>query len=203
VLSIVDAIQSLGNQRIDVQAVEVDVLAAATYKWLLGIPGAAVLRVDDRVLDQLVPDRRGWLSVSTPAEAATDAELWPDARRFEVGTPSEAARRVLLPSVELLLEIGDAVVAAHALALTTQLIEVLDRHHLTVLTPRSDAARGAIVSFTTGAATKDAALARALLDRRVVVSRRGAGLRAAPHVTNTSDDIAQFSAVLSEISPLS
>ena len=199
VLSIIDAIQSLGNQQIDVQAAQVDVLAAATYKWLLGIPGAAVLRVDDRVLDQLMPDRRGWLSVTTPSSAATEAELWPDARRFEVGTPSEAARRVLQPSVELLLEIGDDVVAAHALDLTTQLIEVLDRRGLTVLTPREQAHRGAIVSFTSGDETRDAALAKGLLERRVVVARRGAGLRAAPHITNTVDDIQRFEAALDEI----
>ena len=54
-LSIVDAIQGLGQVPVDVTAAGIDVLVAGSYKWLMGIPGTAVLcasaaRLDTRSL---------------------------------------------------------------------------------------------------------------------------------------------------------
>lgn len=197
VVTVIDAIQSLGNQVLDLGVTPVDVVAAATYKWLLGVPGAAVVRIPSTLAGgTLRPDRVGWQSVQGPPGSGPPPPLWDDARRFEVGTPSEAARMTLLPSVELLVEVGMPAVAAHCARLADGLIAAVDAAGYTVLTPRAAARRGAIMSFTTGSAEGDDALQRRLLAERIVVARRGAGLRVGGHLMNTLADVERFAAAL-------
>lgn len=193
VVTVIDAIQAMGNQLLDLSVTPVDIVVAATYKWLLGIPGAAVLRVPEWLLDEMqTPDRVGWLSVQGAVGGAPAMTLWDDARRFEVGTPSEAARMALQSSVELLLEVGLARIAAHCAVIADGIIEAVDAAGHTVLTPRAATRRGAIVSFTTGSATGDDALYQRLLAARIVVARRGAGLRVGGHLMNTMADVETF-----------
>lgn len=190
VVTVIDAIQGMGNQVLDLSVTPVDVVAAATYKWLLGVPGGAVLRVPPALLAEMQPpDRVGWMSVQGAVGGVPSMTLWDDARRFEVGTPGEAARMALLPSVQLLLEVGIARVAAHCAALADGIIAAVDAAGYTLLTPREPSRRGAIVSFTTGSAEGDQALQRRLLGERVVVALRGAGVRVAGHLMNGPADV--------------
>ncbi|MBS7646652.1 aminotransferase class V-fold PLP-dependent enzyme [Candidatus Bathyarchaeota archaeon] len=56
---IVDAIQSAGVIPIDVKRDDVDFLATACYKWLLGPSGAAYLYVRKELIEKLKPPMLG------------------------------------------------------------------------------------------------------------------------------------------------
>lgn len=191
VLSIVDAIQSLGAVPIDVAMAPIDVLVAGTYKWLLGIHGLAVLYVAEPALAAITPDRAGWASMRTSVYAAPPPVLeWaPDATRFAVGGAADPALMVLEKSVELLLEVGVAAIAEHTGSLIDRLTRGLDPSRVR-LSSRMDApSRSAIVSLTTGDRDRDSRLVRSLVADRVVVAQRGPGIRVSPHLYNSAADI--------------
>jgi selenocysteine lyase/cysteine desulfurase len=62
-LFVVDAIQGLGALRLDVGALPVDAVAAATHKWLLGPEGLGILYLGPRAAQQVRPTRGGWRSM--------------------------------------------------------------------------------------------------------------------------------------------
>ena len=121
-LSIVDAIQSVGSVPIDVTAAGVDVLVAGTYKWLMAIPGAAVLYLSERALAAVVPDRAGWTSMATPVHGEPKLEWAAGAARFSVGGRPDPALIVLEQSVDLLLELGVAAIAVHTAGLIDRVL---------------------------------------------------------------------------------
>ncbi len=189
VLSIVDAVQSLGAVPVDFTAAGVDLLVAGSYKWLLAIPGAAVLYASERTLAEMTPDRAGWRSMQTSVYAAPSLEWAPDASRFHVGGQSDATLIALDRSVDLLLEIGVDHIHRHVLGLLDRLVAGLAGTGLSVRSSLEPAHRSTILSVTTGDAARDDRLTKTLADARVIVARRGAGIRVAPHWHNTPEQI--------------
>jgi len=188
-LSIVDGIQGMGVQPIDVASEPVDALVAGTYKWLCGVPGLAVLYVSRSLLERVIPDRAGWVSMATSVYAKP-AFVWAEgAGRFSVGAPADPALVALEPSVDLLLEAGVEAISAHTIRLADAVADGASRLGLAVNGRASAAGASAIVNITTGLADRDLALVRDLLGRGIVVSRRGPGIRVAPHLHNREEDV--------------
>ncbi len=191
-LSIVDAIQSAGVVPIDVSATGVDVLVAGTYKWLMGIPGAAVLYVSEAALAVLVPDRAGWTSMATSVHGEPKLEWAAGAGRFLVGGRPDPVLIALEDSVDLLLELGVGAIAEHTGRLIDQVIAGAGAAGVAVRSSTNPADRSSIVSLTTGNPTRDAALVASLATREIIVARRGDGIRLSPHCYNTADHIDRF-----------
>jgi selenocysteine lyase/cysteine desulfurase len=198
VLSIVDAIQSLGAMPIDVGASAIDVLVAGTYKWLCGIHGLAVLYLSDRALAAVVPDRAGWASMRTSVYAEPALEFAPDATRFAVGGASDGALTVLDQSVELLLEIGIPEIAAHTIGLVERLASRLDPDLVTINSSGERSARSSILNITTGDRERDRRLVRSLAGQGIIVAHRGPGIRVSPHLHNSAADIDRLVAAIDE-----
>ena len=187
ILSIVDAIQSMGALPIDVVQEPVDILVAGTYKWLLGIQGLAVLYVSDRALDRITPDRAGWLSTVTSVHSEPELVWAPGAQRFSVGGAADPAMMVLEASVEFLLDTGVDRVARHTHMVLDQLLAGVRPLGGRV---NSDlGARSSFLSLTTGSNSQDAALVRALAADRIIVAQRGPGIRVAPHLHTSPEQI--------------
>ena len=189
ILLVVDAIQSLGVTRVDVQEMQADVLVAGCYKWLLGIPGVAVMYVRRDVMPRLLPDRAGQEGVKTSMLARPELVWKDDAMRYQVGGDCTAALVVLESSLELLLGSGVEQTHSHILGLLDRLIAGLQRAGLTITSSLAPEERSTILSFTTGDATRDEALHKSLLAQNVITSLRPHGIRVAPHVYNAPDDI--------------
>ena len=189
VVSIIDAIQSLGAVPIDVERARIDVLVAGTYKWLLGIQGLAVIYVAERALDRVLPDRAGWQSKAAPVQGAPGRAWAPGARRFAVGGGNDPAMLVLERSVDLLLEAGVATVLGHTQAVLDRLLAGVLPLGLQLHSDLAPGARSAFISLGTGSPERDAALARALAAERIIVAPRGPGLRVAPHLHTRPDQI--------------
>src|SRR5687767_14225034 len=67
VLLCVDAIQSMGVLPIDVQAMNIDFLAADGHKWLLGPEGAGIFYCRRDLLSKMRPLVMGWMNVINAA----------------------------------------------------------------------------------------------------------------------------------------
>jgi len=189
ILLVVDAIQSLGATPVDVRQMQADVLVAGCYKWLMGIPGAAVFYVRADAMPALVPDRAGQESVCTSL-MDRPALVWKeDAMRYQVGGDCTAAQVVLEQSLGLLVEAGVERTHAHVLSLLDRLIAGLRRLGLTITSCLQPETRSTILSFTTGDLRRDEALRAHLLQNDVITALRPYGIRVSPHLYNTPEDI--------------
>ncbi len=188
-LSVVDAIQSVGATPIDLAASGVDVLVAGGYKWLMGMPGAAVLYVAPERLATIRPDRAGWMSMATSVYGRPTIDWKPDASRFQVGGQADPSLVALDQSVELLLEVGVPTVERHVKGLLDRLLAGLPDTGLQCLSNLAPESRSTLVCLTTGDRDRDAALTRTLVSRGVIVAHRGPGIRVAPHLHNRPGDI--------------
>ncbi len=196
ILFVVDAIQAIGHMPIDVQSMNVDILATGGQKSLLAAPGSGFLYVRDAVAERLRPRLIG-------PNACRDYEQWldydltprPGAARFAMGTPNVVGRAALDASLDLLLELGVENVDRHVTAVAAEAIAMLERLGYEVISRPGD---GPIVTFNPGLSEDEAdTLVEALRQQRVTVSRRSdaAGVphvRLSLHAYNTSAELARF-----------
>ncbi|MFD3851452.1 aminotransferase class V-fold PLP-dependent enzyme [Streptomyces microflavus] len=203
---IADAAQHVGVLPLDVQETPVDALVVSGHKWLNSPFGAGFLYLAPRLRPRLRPALRGFMAATPPRATwgetfqhpdvtpLMDCHFTNDARSWETGGTSNWIGAIALAaSIGIQLEVGPSTVAAHALALTGQLIEELDGTPLRVVTPRNPERRAAIATFTTGSATGDTALMRHLLAQKIAVSVRFTsgvgGVRVSCHYFNSTHDI--------------
>jgi cysteine desulfurase/selenocysteine lyase len=203
VLSIVDAIQSVGAVPVDVDKAGIDVLTAGAYKWMLAIPGTAVLYVSPRFLASAVPDRAGYKGMASGPTAVMVGppriEWAEGAGRFQVGGTINAALIALEHSIDLLLEIGVPAIFAHVSTLIDHLASNADRAGLQLKSDLREPHRSTFVSVTTGSGVRDEQLVKSLVAQRVIVGVRGPGIRVAPHLHNSIDDIDRFLALARDL----
>lgn len=185
----VDAIQGAGALPIDVNAMEIDFLAAAGPKWLMGPIGAGIFYVRRERLPQMRDTHLGWCSTTDVANYFRYDAPWQEtASRFEAGTLPWPSLYGLVASVETLLEVGIPAIEQHVLGLGARLIEGLEARDYTIATPRGPGERGGIVSFSDP--RRPATEVAAHLDaHRVTVSARGPFIRVSPHFYNNEADI--------------
>ncbi len=187
-LVLVDAVQSPGQEPVDLSGWGADFVAASGHKWLLGAWGSGFLYVDSDALDSLQPSRIGYFSVTRDAEDGY--EYAPDASRFELGTTAIAPYVGLEASVDLFEEVGLETVGSRIDRLTDRLKDGLGDD---LVTPRDS--ESGLVAF----ATDDP-------DRTVErLAAEGVRIRSIPdpeacrvsvHVFNTARDVDRLLEVL-------
>lgn len=154
------------------------------YKWLLAPRGTCFFTVQPDLADaeRLVPHAAGWYAAPDPWAGIYlgDLALADGARRFDV-SPAWHSWVAQAPSLDLLAEIGPAVLHEHALGLA-------ERFRATVGVGPGDSA---IVSLPTGPHVAD------LLAREGIAGSVRAGrLRLAFHVNNTVEDADRAAEIL-------
>jgi cysteine desulfurase/selenocysteine lyase len=116
-----DATQAIGALRVDVRELDVDFLICATYKWTLGPFGLAFFYCKSELLDQLQPQRWGWMQAAESDAQGRPMRLHEDARKFEYGTLPFQGFVELQASLNFLNEIGMERVEARVFALNQHL----------------------------------------------------------------------------------
>jgi len=178
---LVDAVQSPGQEPVDVSSWGADFVAASGHKWLLGAWGSGFLYVDSDALPTLHPDRIGYFSVTR--EAGEGYEFSPDASRFELGTTALAPYVGLAESVALFGEIGLDTVRERIDRLTDRLEEGLgDR----LLSPR-DAGTGLVTFAAEDPEATTERLAQEGIRIRPIPDPHAC--RASVHAFNTAGDV--------------
>lgn len=179
---LVDAVQSPGQERVDVQEWGADAVAAASHKWLLGPWGAGYLYVAPELARDLTPGQIGYLSVQEPT--ADSYELKPGANRFEIGTISPAPHAGAVEAMEVIEEVGYDAIRSRIERLTDRLKDGLDDDRL--LSPREF--ESGLVSFEVD--DKEATVQRLKAEGIVVRDLPfGEVVRASLHAFNTAEDV--------------
>lgn len=186
----VDAIQSLGALRFDVQRVQADFVVADGHKWMLGPEGLALFYCAETIRDQLQLSEYGWHMVENLGDF--DQAHWEpaaSARRFECGSPNMMAMTALNASLDVLFEVGLEHVETQVLENATYLFDALSAMgDITLLTPANVSKRAGIVTFTkTNTSTE--ALYEYLQQQGVICAFRGGGVRLSPHFHTTRQQL--------------
>jgi selenocysteine lyase/cysteine desulfurase len=183
ILFCVDAIQSLGAHRFDVQACQADFIMADGHKWLLGPEGLALFYCRREVMDRLTLRQFGWHMLedlhnfdSTSHEAAHTA------RRFECGSPNMLGIHALHASLDLILETGMQHIEQLVLENTRFMLDFFasrsDRYE--VITPGAPGRNAGILTFRPVGESPEP-LFNLLGQHNVSCALRGGGIRFSPH----------------------
>lgn len=182
---LVDAAQSVGHIPVDMQAMNIDLLAAPGHKGLLGPLGTGVLVMRPGMERMIQTYREG--GTGSISEQPVHPEEMPD--KYEAGSHNTVGIAGLLAGVEYLLERGMDDIAEHERALTEQFLNGLHTYTggpllpgLRLLGPQGMADRVGVFSLTVEGLTP-LELANQMEDRFGVLTRPG--LHCAPHAHET------------------
>ncbi len=193
VLLCVDAIQALGVHPVDVQAMNIDFLAADGHKWLCAPEGAGVFYCRRELLEHLRPSELGYLCMKDDWESPQRRiNLRNDARRFDSGAYNIAGICALGASVDMLLDMGIERIQWQVKQLTDLLAEGVRRKGWQVASPRTPSEWSGIVAFSSDKHDLAALQKHLLSEFKIVISRRLGRLRASPHCYNCDDEIQQL-----------
>jgi cysteine desulfurase/selenocysteine lyase len=187
----IDGTQSVGALTFDASRIQPDMLAVHGYKWMISPNGAGFMYVHPSLRERLRPNVLGWRSHRDWRNVDNlhhgVPELTDSAEKYEGGWVPFALLCAMEASIDLMLEIGPALIEERVLGLAAKAREVLSEKGATVAEWRSP-----IVA----ARFKDrdvSALARELKGKRVLVAARRGRLRVSPHFYNTEQDLEMLS----------
>ncbi|HJZ45650.1 MAG TPA: aminotransferase class V-fold PLP-dependent enzyme [Roseiflexaceae bacterium] len=195
---VVDGIQSLGALPFDVQAANVDFLAAGSQKWLLGPIGGGFLYVRRELLDDLVagPYVGAASVVDAPNFLDYNFTLQPTAERFNLGSSGIVNQLGLRASVSLIQEIGIERIAERVLMLAGTAIGDLQERGYRISADTAPEHRSGIVIVEVD---DPAATCARFQKAGIICIPRGKGFRIAPHFYNTEEEILRVGEVLGKL----
>jgi cysteine desulfurase/selenocysteine lyase len=202
----VDAIQSLGVLKVDVKALDIDVLATGGYKWLCGPLGTGFAYVREDLLTDLkrpianymnLPSEDGetvWNALVAGKNYPTDhASLAQTGKRFEDHGLSPTLFKGFATALEYLLALEEDAIESRISELVSYCIERLCEEKIELITPKPLNERAGIVTlrvpFDLSRPKQVAELETKLRDARIKAHPRAGGLRLSIHFFNTTQDI--------------
>ena len=189
----VDGIQAVGAVRIDVQAMQMDALAAGAQKWQLAPHGTGFLYVSEALQSRIRQQYLGWLSVQDPWNFRDyEQPLARSARRYEGGSLNMPGIHGYDAAVSTLLEFGPATIEDQILDLTAMLHAGLEAlPGITVITPRDRNARAGIVSIQLPPGINDKRFLVKMHEEGIVPALRDGMIRYSPHFYNSAEEMAR------------
>jgi cysteine desulfurase/selenocysteine lyase len=196
---VVNASQSAGVFPIDVKRMRIDALCATGHKWMLAGYGSGFVYISRELLEGTRPRAVSWMSVEDPFAMRNDSyRLRADAAaRSETGCPHFAGIFSLGESARRILELSQNEIERRALALNRLMTERLMEAGRQVLSPLAD--ESARSAETLVAAEDPRATVKHLSRRRVAVTVKPEGFRAATHFFNDESDIERLVNALEEM----
>ncbi len=195
---VTDAVQAVGQMPVDVGGLGVDFLATSGYKWLLSPISTGFLYVKRNLFDEVWPTIVGYRS-DEDQMSYEFREYQPamTARRYEDGQINFPGFAGMKEAIGLLENVGLENVWDRIATLTERLCDGLRNRANVKLRSRVDeGCRSGILNVA--CRNPDSALNH-LLERGIVVSVRGGGLRISPHFYNAESEIDKL---LSEMAAL-
>ncbi len=194
---VVNATQALGIFPVDVEACNIDFLVFTGLKWATAGYGIGGLYVNKKWLN---PDNFpfvGWRSVKEPAKMEnTDLDLKTEASVIESGCPHFPNIFALGGALDLFKRIGKENIEKRVIYLNRFLEEQLKKIGIDVISQQEDKHRSGILIARISNAKE---LVSMLLDRNIIVSARGEGMRISTSIFNNEEDILAFIKALRSI----
>jgi selenocysteine lyase/cysteine desulfurase len=200
VLLCLDAIQSLGAIRLDLQATPADFVIADGHKWMLGPEGLAVFYVNPNIREKLKLTQFGWAMRQDPGDYSPGAwEPAHSAKRFEAGSPNMLGIHALHASLGLQRQIGseeiEKMLRKNIGLLRTSLNSV---EKLKLRTPSDSSRSAGILSMRVDGIESDV-LWKRLMEKRVICASRGGFLRLSPHFYTRKQVLDRASAIIQQV----
>lgn len=191
----VDAIQGLGVLPLDVRECGIHFLSSATYKWLCGQRGAALLYIS-READQMLS--LPWAGWRTSAVDGWEMHFIPKegAQRFEPGSLDIMGAAATKAGLDIVTEVGVDNIHARVMQLTDMIHDGLTERGLSVVSPWEEGERSGIVSFILNEPEQ---VVRKLAERDIYCTARLGLVRIAPHFYNNEADVSGFFKGLDEV----
>lgn len=189
--TVVDGAQAIGSCVVHPAELGIDFIAGCGQKWLCAPRGTGFLYVRAELVRDLRLPMLGWLNVDYGGRfdrlLEYPRQIFPDARRFELGTANLHDILMLRESLRLLNEIGIDRVAAHDAGLAQRLRTALHGASGLELCDVGSSP-SPIIAFAVRA-ERAKSLHHALRDARIHYSLREGRFRFAPHIYNDEADI--------------
>lgn len=193
----VDAIQALGISPVDVQAMNIDALSAASHKWLMAPMGLGFLYVAKSLQEIMDEHYYGWFSVKDPGQLFNrDQELSDTAGRFESGGVSFHAIHGMRVSLETLLDIGIPHIREHILYLTDLLLDGIWGLNVPIISNFDKDHRAGIITVGIPDEYDIESIKQQLDKEKITVTIRDRTIRIAPHFYNNGHEIMHTANVL-------
>ncbi|MGN9866562.1 aminotransferase class V-fold PLP-dependent enzyme [Bacillus swezeyi] len=186
-LLFVDAYQSAGHIPINVKDMDIDILAAGTRKYMLGIPGTAFLYIKRELSEQFQPKMTGWFGKDKPfAFDLHHSGFAEGAKRFETGTPSFIGLYAAEAALKLLLEAAPVQIESYLQKLARFSLQYGKEKGLQIIGPQTVHNRTSLISIRSEQASRIESLLR---EKNIITSSRNDVIRIAPHFYNTKEEI--------------
>ena len=141
ILFLVDASQSIGVLDIDVQEMNIDLLAFPGHKALFGPMGTGALYIKEGII--VKPLKEG--GTGSYSHSIDQPELYPDS--LESGTPNGVGIIALGKGIDFINEVGLENIRNHEMSLKNYFIELLKDNEDVILYGTLDDRQGAVVSL--------------------------------------------------------
>lgn len=176
ILFLVDAAQSAGIVPIDMEAMNIDLLAFPGHKALYAPTGTGALLIGPRLKDG---DLHAWREGGTGGDSASPHQPAEYPHRLEGGTPNTMGIAGLLAGVKFLNKQGPAKILAHERAIVKHMIDAFaDDKRFTIYGPTDLDRKAGALSITIQ--DRDNAEVASILDQAFGVAVRP-GLHCAPY----------------------
>lgn len=201
-LLLIDASQGCGIVPIDVQAMNVDFLVSAGYKFMLGPFGTGFCWGRPDLVAAMRPGPFYWMAAQGmehgfAAMSFADPKPAAGAKRWDAAETANYFNHAALDaSLEFVLQVDPATALAHCHNLIDQLFERLPKDRCIPASPLDRAHRGPYASFAARTPEKTVALYDKLRKENVVVSLREGNIRVSPYLFNTERDIDRLVSVI-------
>jgi selenocysteine lyase/cysteine desulfurase len=193
----VDAIQGLGAFPVDVEADQIDALAADGHKWLTGPEGCGLLYVRRERMKEVEPAEFGWTNVAgyESYSREIDMTLRNDAGRYECGTLNTIGCFGLRAALEFVLDVGVERIGRQVQALADQIASRATSKGYELLGERTPATGAGIVSVRKPR-VDSRTIVRELRTKQILAAARQGWIRMSPHFYLGPGDIERAIAVL-------
>ncbi len=192
VLLIIDATQSLGGLNISEEEMKyIDVLACASYKWMLGPYGHAFAYFSNHALELIDSKTGNWINSPNSKVVYNlldyTTETLPGARKFDRGqTPNMLTMSCLEASLDFLNSIGLETIQKHNAKIRDYFLDNYPRNNFDLITPIEN--KGNILALR-GKNIDPVELETELKHNNVDVSVREGNIRLSFHIFNSKKQV--------------
>ena len=199
---VVDAIQSLGNEPMDVKSMGVDMMTAQCHKGLLGPHGIGLFYCSNNIIDEIDPTYVSTTSYQNGDPLAQpnpmNSQLKKSAIKFEYGCLNYIGYYAMEAALNLLEKVGIENIASKTFKLSEHFRERLKSVGAQLLDSSQVNERSHIVMFTlAGKEIKE--VGRILDENKIRVSGRQPGIRASFGLYNNFEDVKKTLEIIEKI----
>lgn len=190
ILFCVDAIQSVGAVKFDVQECQADFAMADGHKWMLGPEGLGFFYCAGHLREQLRLTQYGWHMIEDYGNYnVQNWQVAKTARRFECGSPNMLGIHALNASLSLILETGMEAIERQVMHNTRFMLEEIENQgNLALLSPSEPERLAGIVTFR-HTMYPPGELYKKLKQQNIMCAERGGGIRFSPHFYTEQEKI--------------